>query len=317
MNMKKKITNFVLNKLRLKKYSVSRTDEEGSTIRKSRLRKFKKKSKKLGIAAQILAIWYLLIITGSYLTTDTGAYFNDVEVIQNSFHAKWDEYPPDDGAWGKSSLKEVSIRGTCEEGIYAKFTNTGESVDHELTTYKVYWSETGNAKEGVIVESGKFPIPNKNEFYEIYYKPIKNGNYNIKAYHETGHGNGNGDGKGPWSGQISITTCSTPPEDGNDTAPIPQVINEQLGEVTNLKWNLNGNSGKVEITWENPQGEFSHVNVYTDGQSNPFRDKITNGKLDLENVNQETTYKIITVDKLGKESLGIKITVSKSRVIVN
>ena len=53
------------------------------------------------IAAQIVAIWYLLILTGSYLTTDTGAYFNDVEVIENSFHAKWDENPPDDGNGGK------------------------------------------------------------------------------------------------------------------------------------------------------------------------------------------------------------------------
>ena len=234
MKMIKKITNFVLNKLHLKNYSLYRTNEEGSSIRKTRLKKFRNKNKKLLIAAKIVAIWYLLIITGSYLTTDTGAYFNDIEVIENSFHAKWDEYPPDDGTWGKSSLKEVSIRGTCEEGIYAKFTNKGESVNHELTTYEVYWSESGNAKDGVLVESGQFPIPNKNEFYEIYYKPIKNGNYNIKAYHETGHGNGNGEGKGPWSGKISITNCTTPPpEDVNDTTTIPPVVNTPLGEVTN------------------------------------------------------------------------------------
>ena len=50
---------------------------------------------------------------------------------------------------------------------------------------------------------------------------------------------------------------------------------------------------------------------------NPIGDKITNGKIDLENVVQETTYKITTVDKSGNETIGIKITVSKSSVIVN
>ena len=79
MKMIKKVTNFVLNKLHLKNFSLYRTNEEGITIRKSRFKKFRKKNKKLVFAAQIVAIWYLLIISGSYLTTNTGAYFNDVE----------------------------------------------------------------------------------------------------------------------------------------------------------------------------------------------------------------------------------------------
>ena len=56
-------------------------------------------------AAQIVAIWYLLIISGSYLTTDTGAYFNDVEVIENSFHAKWDENSSRRWNMGKKFIK--------------------------------------------------------------------------------------------------------------------------------------------------------------------------------------------------------------------
>jgi predicted ribosomally synthesized peptide with SipW-like signal peptide len=81
MNMIKKVTNFVLNKLQKKKHLLFRTNEEGSTIRKTRLRKFGTKSKKLIVATQLVAIWYLLILSGSYLTTDTGAYFNDVDKI--------------------------------------------------------------------------------------------------------------------------------------------------------------------------------------------------------------------------------------------
>ena len=36
------------------------------------------------------------------------------------------------------------------------------------------------------------------------------------------------------------------------TTPIPPVVNAPLGEVTNINWKIIGNSGKVEITWENP-----------------------------------------------------------------
>jgi YqxM protein len=318
MEMIKKVTHFVLYTLRKKIHSF-RTNEGGITIRKTRLKQFKKKSKGLVIVVQIVAIWYIMIFTGSYLTTDTGAYFNDVEVIENSFQAgKLDEPkdPVDDGIWGKSSLKEVSIRGTCEEGIYGRFTNTGESVNHELTKYEVYWSETGDPKDGTVVETGSFPIPNKGEFYDIYYKPLKNGKYTIKAYHEAGHSNSNGEGKGPWSGEITITGCAAPPLNENDPKPQPPVTNQTLGEVTDVSWNIKGNSGKVTINWKNPAGEFSHVNVYIDGQTSLLKENIIDQILDLD-IESPTTYRISTVDKSGKESAGIKLTVSKTSVTIN
>jgi predicted ribosomally synthesized peptide with SipW-like signal peptide len=81
MEMSKKVANFVLNTLREKIHSLNRTKVGGITIRKKRLKQFRKKSKGLVIVVQIVASWYILILTGSYLTTDTGAYFNDVEKI--------------------------------------------------------------------------------------------------------------------------------------------------------------------------------------------------------------------------------------------
>lgn len=235
--MLKKITNFVLNKLQMTNHPLNRTSEGGKPVRFKRIRKFKTKGKKLAIAAQLLAIWYLLIITGSYLTSDTGAYFNDVKVIENYFHAKWDEpeYSEDDGNWGKSSLKEVSIKGSCENGILARFTNTGESVNHELTKYEIYWIEKGNPKFGEIITTGNFPIPNKGEFFDIFFKPLKNGIYKVKAYHETRHGNGNGDEKGPWSDDIQIKDCTGPiPKAGNNSESKSNVSEEliQIGEET-------------------------------------------------------------------------------------
>ena len=91
MKMIRKITNFVLNKLHKNNQTFSGTNKEGSNIRSSRLKKFRNKSKKMILAAQLVAIWYLLILAGSYLTTDTGAYFNDVEKISGTISVS-DDY---------------------------------------------------------------------------------------------------------------------------------------------------------------------------------------------------------------------------------
>jgi YqxM protein len=327
MKMKKKVTNFVLNTLH-RIHPLSRTNEEGSTIRKTRLRKFRPKSKKLIIAAQIVAIWYLLVLSGSYLTSNTGAAFNDVEVIENSLHVNWDEYPEDDGIWGNSSLSEVSIRGTCEEGIYARFTNTGESVRHELTRYEVYWSESDIPKNGVVVEKGTFPIPDKGEYFDVYYKPLKDGRYNIKAYHETGHANGNGNGTGPWSGEITITGCSNPTEgESNVTQPEPEPeppVNDQPMQEIKISEDLTtiqktGGSGKVtvKLKWINPSHpSFHHVRVYIEGNDKPIMEDIKMEELEMKNI-QPATYRITTADELNKnESAGIKIIVSEDNVVV-
>jgi predicted ribosomally synthesized peptide with SipW-like signal peptide len=90
MNMIKKTTNFVLNKLRKKFHTLYKTNEGGAVIRRTHLKKFKKKSKKVVIAAQLVAIWYLLIVTGSYLTSDTGAYFNDVKNVSGTISVAGD-----------------------------------------------------------------------------------------------------------------------------------------------------------------------------------------------------------------------------------
>lgn len=50
-------------------------------MRFKRIKKFKTNGKKLAIAAQIVAIWYLVILIGSYLTSYTDAYLNDVKKI--------------------------------------------------------------------------------------------------------------------------------------------------------------------------------------------------------------------------------------------
>jgi len=314
--MKNKHSNFVLALIHKLKRSRKRADEGGIFIRYTRLKKFKKQGKKLAIASQIVAIWYLSVLSISYLTSDTGAYFNDIEIIENSLHANWDN--PDDGSWGKSSLKEAGQGGSCE-GIYAIFTNTGESVDHELTKYEIYYSETdGNIKDGEVVKEGTFPIPDKGETYKIEYQQTQNGYYRFKAYHETGHGNKEGSSdKGPWSEKIHITDCKvektssdnnnenpesedqeTSTEDKNtesedkgtstegkniessepteqetssdetdeaveETAPEKVEDDVQPLDVTNLNGSKEGDSGKISLSWVNPDYPgFNKVKIY-------------------------------------------------------
>lgn len=313
MNMKNKYSNFVLNKIHKVIRSLKRTNEEGGTLRHSRLRRFGKRGRKLALLAQVAAIWYLSFAMVSYLTTDTGAYFNDVEVIENFLHVNWEEkepeYPPDDGIWEKSSLQEVSQGGSCAKGIWGSFTNTGSDVNHELTKYEVYWSETdGNVKNGEVVKSGVFPIPDNGEEYTIQYQPQKNGYYKFKAYHETGHANGNGNGKGPWSGTIHVTDCEKSGEDNEDvTEPVKDEV--APAEITNLSGIPTTNS--ITLSWYLPtDSDFKQVNIYRDGKL--LTSIINSATYEDKNLdpNNKYSYKITTLDVAENESLGTTIQVT-------
>jgi hypothetical protein len=56
------------------------------------------------------------------------------------------------------------------------------------------------------------------------------------------------------------------------------------------------------------------VRLYVEGQAIPIEDFILDQRIDLEIRNTDTTtiYRIATVDKSGKESLGIRVLVSRN-----
>jgi YqxM protein len=319
MKMKKKVTNSVLNILH-RLHSLLRTNEEGRTIRKTRLKKFRTKNKKLLIATKIVAIWYLLIISGSYLTTDTGAYFNDTEVIQNSFHASWDN-----DEWDNSSLE---IKGTTawadKCNVYTTIKNDGDEAN-TISTWRYYiYKFVDNEPIGDPVATGIVPTIPSGGVGEISDVVTENGEYKFTVRRPLGHpGNNNPDEDGysylGWSQLITVTQCGD--SNNNPEQPTtPEPVQLPIGEVTSMNWNIQGNSGKITINWTNPTStEFSHVRVYKEGQSIPFKDNVTDQLLNLEKEDTENTtiYRIITVDKSGIESPGIKITVSKTSVIVN
>lgn len=192
MHMIKKFTNFVLKKLHNRENSQYRTGEGGNTIRNTRLKKFKKRGKKLVMAAQLVAIWYLLILTSSYLTSDTGAYFNDVEKISGTISVAedfckdvkqgsdfWHKYCKDNAGVGNGSDKPDTDTGEhtdpdnpgqnkggcddhtnapCSEVSKIKETHTGTSVT--LTWENPNWSDGTFSYVKIYKNNSKDPVGN-------------------------------------------------------------------------------------------------------------------------------------------------------------
>lgn len=232
-----RFTDFVLNHYIC--WFENRANEGVSTIRSTRLRKFKKSSRKLVFIAKIAAIWYLLILTGSYLTSDTGAYFNDVEKISGTISA------------AKDFCKELN----------------GKSD---------YWHNYCKDNAGI--------------------------------------------GNGPDKPDEDTGEKTDPDNPGHNKGGCDDHTNAPCSEVREVKEKHTSNS--INLTWSNPnQGNknFSHVNVYRNEDKTPVGTNIKNGQFDDEKLKPETkyTYKITTVDKSGKESVGtiIDVTTNADEVV--
>lgn len=206
MNMKKQITNFVLNLVEIIDSS-SEMNEEGRKMRRTRLKKFKKKSKGLIIAAQLISIWYLLIITGSYLTSETGAYFNDVEVIENSLHVgEWDV-----DEWDKSSLdfdgSTVRVDGCT---VFSTIRNTGE--DMTFSTWRYYLYKADEYLTGEPVATGTVPKLAAKETGEISAEVLEPGEYKFavrRPLNRPGNNNQDEDGYSYIRSDNTITVTET------------------------------------------------------------------------------------------------------------
>ncbi len=105
--------------------------------------------------------------------------------------------------WDKSSLIFHDINGNCEE-IYATFCN-GEIGSNNApmtgqTWYEVYYIESGNPKNGVVVDSGVFGPLGTEECETLTHNQAEAGVYKFKAYQRPGHpGTGH-----VWSDSIDV-----------------------------------------------------------------------------------------------------------------
>ncbi len=122
----------------------------------------------------------------------------------------------DHGDWDKSSLFFIGEDGSCEL-ISAEVKNGNDSEGMDGTAvWELYWIESGNPKDGVVISSGTIPALGSGESYTMSYNPEDNpngpnGEYMFKAYQRPDH-----PGTGVlWSGSISIEGCSIEPEYGS------------------------------------------------------------------------------------------------------
>jgi YqxM protein len=114
-----------------------------------------------------------------------------------------------DPNWDKSSYTFNESEVSCE-AILATFCSTSDKDAQGTTTYEVYYSETGDPKEGDVVYNGEFPALMAEECFQVSYTPEADGNYAIKLYQRPGH-----PGIGHlWSDMMEYEECPPVPEFG-------------------------------------------------------------------------------------------------------
>jgi predicted ribosomally synthesized peptide with SipW-like signal peptide len=337
--VRNKITNFVLNKIHIMIIAKHKWGWEGRTIRYSRLRKFKKKGNGLLIAAKIVALWYLLILSGSYLTADTGAYFNDVETISNSL-ATAENYCADE-EWAKEHpqyCKDNAGIGNGCEAVDDCDSEKGEDEDNpgqnpddcgdhtNAPCTKKVTDVTETHTESSITLTWKNPTDNQFDSIKI----IKDGNTspvveNLKGmefedknlspstkftYQIIAVGK---NGKELGSVTIEVTTneaVSKGESSDEGVTTVTETDKQPPGEVTTFEWTEQDGNGKIDFKWMNPHDkDFSYIRIYKD--DNLLVDNIKDGKFTHDMQNTEANFKITTVDQSGNESQGVTLNVTR------
>jgi hypothetical protein len=106
---------------------------------------------------------------------------------------------------GASLRFEGGCNGNCQV-IKAKVCNYTDKPMVQSPAYALYYSPSGNPKNGTIVQSGTFGPLAAHSCQTFTYSPTATGNYMWKANQESTHpGNGT-----LWSDQCSVTTLCTP-----------------------------------------------------------------------------------------------------------
>ncbi|MDW4528314.1 amyloid fiber anchoring/assembly protein TapA [Rossellomorea marisflavi] len=195
-------------------------------------------------------IWYTAIFTGIYLTSETKAQYNDVEVIAGSIHVDW-EVESDTEDWDKSSFEFVTIKGDCTK-IEAAFTNTGSGDAKGPLRYKIQWAPGGNGKDGTIVKEEVLQRGLKSgESITLTHKPDKEGKYRFTLFQHPNH-----PGKSDPTGDLTIGKCAKPKaieklEKAEEETDKSQSVEETLP---------NSDADKQEATSEKEKQESNQTN---------------------------------------------------------
>ncbi|MGD6966614.1 amyloid fiber anchoring/assembly protein TapA [Rossellomorea vietnamensis] len=194
-------------------------------IRYVRTKKFRSQSKGLKVVAQLVAIWYIVIFTTSYLTSNTTAYFSDQDPASVTIQAgTWvtESEPEPQIENGISSLDFTSNEDTtvkmCQPGeISTEVINTGDTDMEGTLEYEVHLisEEQGQEKEGELEDSGVIEPLNQNERILLKYQANKAGKYTFKVIHIPDPVNQPEEKQEFWSGGITIQ-CEEEADEASD-----------------------------------------------------------------------------------------------------
>jgi YqxM protein len=210
----------------------------------------KKSFKRVPIVLGGALIWYIAIFTGIFLTSETKAQYNDVEVIANSIHVNW-EVELDKEDWDKSSFKFVTIKGDCSK-IEATFTNTGSGDAKGPLRYKIQWAQGGNGKDGTIVKEEVLQRGLKSgESITFTHKPDKEGEYRVTLFQHPDH-----PGKSEPTGDLTIGKCAKP-----KAVEKLEKAEEETDKSQSVEQTLpNSDADKQEATSEKEKQESNQTN---------------------------------------------------------
>ncbi len=181
-------------------------------IRYLRIKKYKRQFNTYKVVAQVVAIWYIIIFTSSYLTSYTTAYFNDNDHVSSSIKAgTWDTDSEDQSDNDKSSLtftndKDIVLQSCTPVEISAEIKNTGNQDMKGTTEFDVYYHLDGNPKKGEKIDSGIIEPLKQNQSTYLNYLAEEVGHYKFKAYQRPNHANKPDERQDLWSGTI-ILSC--------------------------------------------------------------------------------------------------------------
>jgi hypothetical protein len=190
-------------------------------MRKSRLRRFKKRNQPFIQTTKFIFIFYFTLTTLSHVTSNTNAIFISGVENTNIFSAAWVPSPPME-EWDNSSLKfwneelankspdktggnkkgnskKESLKDhyglTCEKGLFADIFNDGEIMEG-TSLYFIRYSASGDINKhnsGEIVYEGVIPVIESQDLERLQFKPnfndgsFKPGIYKMSALQRPSH----------------------------------------------------------------------------------------------------------------------------------
>ncbi|MFD1849039.1 amyloid fiber anchoring/assembly protein TapA [Oceanobacillus bengalensis] len=196
-------------------------------MRQSRLRKFKTKYRWFWFTTKIVLIWYALIFSTTYLTSNTAAVFTNSEESSGKIEAGF--WEPEEFVLEFTTKGNQNIDACKSIEIKTIVKNNGPGDMNENGSFEVYYIAKGNPTKGAKDGVGTFESIESGKSTELTYKASKPGRYAFLIYQQSDSN------LKLWSKEIRID-CGSGQEPNKSDQEVKEdesiVTDEQQGENT-------------------------------------------------------------------------------------